>query len=83
MQALAERHSQNLAAIIAPLTDGRRANPVLFDRATWGDLSQLQGDLGGRAIFSKYRLDYLPWLDGRIQLDIDSPDDYRQALLGR
>ena len=60
---MTEKHAQTLASILAPLVADRRANPVLFDRVTFPDLMSLTGDVGGRAIFSKYPVIYLPWHD--------------------
>jgi len=75
--ALQEFHTRELPAIVAPLVqEERRANPVLFDRATFDDLLALQGDAGGRTLFSKYRVSYLPWHDEALTLDVDTPADY-------
>ncbi|GAB4539421.1 MAG: molybdenum cofactor cytidylyltransferase [Anaerolineales bacterium] len=77
--ALQDVHARELPAIVAPLVqEERRANPVLFDRATFEDLSALQGDVGGRALFSKYRVSYLPWNDEALLLDVDVPADYER-----
>ena len=72
---MTEKHAQTLASILAPLVAGQRANPVLFDRVTFPDLMSLTGDVGGRAIFSKYPLVYLPWHDESLLLDVDTPED--------
>jgi molybdenum cofactor cytidylyltransferase len=82
VRALVEAHAQSLAPIVAPLVDGRRSNPVLFDRQTWGDFLSLTGDLGGRALFSRYPATWVPWHDPRLLLDIDTPEDY-QRLIGQ
>ncbi len=64
IRALIERHTTELHLIVAPLVMmEQRANPVLFDRTTFPDLLKLEGDVGGRAIFSKYSVEYLPWHD--------------------
>jgi molybdenum cofactor cytidylyltransferase len=78
LRTLLEQHRRELAPIVAPLVGDRRANPVLFDRETFPDLLRLQGDVGGRAIFSKYQLTYLPWQDEGLLLDIDTPEDYQR-----
>lgn len=79
--ALREVHAQNLSPIIAPLVmEERRANPVLFDRVTFSDLLALKGDVGGRAIFDKHKVDYLPWYDSSLLLDVDSPEDYERLV---
>jgi molybdenum cofactor cytidylyltransferase len=74
--ALIEAHSQSLAPVVAPLVDGQRGNPVLFDPLTFQDLMQVTGDVGGRQIFSKYPLRYVPWHDPAVLLDVDEPQDY-------
>lgn len=78
LRALVERHAQDLAPILAPLVQGQRANPVLFDRVTFPDLLALSGDVGGRTIFSKHPVTYLPWLDASLLLDIDTPEEYQK-----
>ncbi len=80
LRALVERHAVSGAPIIAPLAMDRRANPVLFDCDTFKDLLALSGDVGGRALFSKYQVDYLPWHDESLLLDVDTEDDYRKLL---
>jgi molybdenum cofactor cytidylyltransferase len=76
IQALIEEHARTLAPILAPLVAGQRANPVLFDRMTFPDLMALTGDVGGRAIFGKHRVTYLPWHDEALLLDVDTPQDF-------
>jgi molybdenum cofactor cytidylyltransferase len=77
LRALVERHSLDLNPIVEPLVAGQRANPVLFDRVTFPDLLALTGDVGGRAIFSKYPVNYLPWHDEGLLVDVDTKDDYQ------
>jgi molybdenum cofactor cytidylyltransferase len=76
--ALTGEHARTLAPILAPLVAGRRANPVLFDRVTFPDLMNLTGDVGGRAVFSKYQVKYLPWQDESLLLDVDTPEDFER-----
>jgi molybdenum cofactor cytidylyltransferase len=82
LRALSEEHSQTLAPIVAPLVGGQRANPVLFDRLTFPDLMKLNGDSGGRVIFSKYPLAYLIWHDESLLFDVDTPAEYRKLIYG-
>jgi molybdenum cofactor cytidylyltransferase len=82
IRALVESHGKNMQAILAPLVlEDRRATPVLFDCDTFADLMQLKGDMGGRGIFDKHRVEYLPWHDPSLLLDVDKPEDY-QMLKG-
>jgi molybdenum cofactor cytidylyltransferase len=81
IRALIEHHTIELYPIVAPLVMmEQRANPVLFDRTTFPDLLKIEGDVGGRAIFSKYPVEYLPWHDDRLLLDVDKPEDYRRLI---
>ena len=80
IRALVERHTEGLFPVIAPMVMDQRANPVLFDRVTFPDLLTLQGDVGGRAVFHKYRVEYLPWHDDRLLLDVDTPEMYQRLI---
>jgi molybdenum cofactor cytidylyltransferase len=80
ISALVEAHRKTLAKIIAPEVDGQRANPVLFDQSTFPELMSLRGDIGGRAVFSKFRATWVPWHDPSILIDVDSPEDYQKLL---
>ncbi|MEX1248485.1 MAG: selenium cofactor biosynthesis protein YqeC [Anaerolineales bacterium] len=80
IEALKAEHASTLAPIVAPLVDGNRSNPVLFDRTTFPDFAPLQGDVGGRAIFSKHQVSWIPWLDASLAIDVDKPEDYDRLL---
>lgn len=82
LRALVEKHAEALYPIVAPMVMDRRANPVLFDRVAFPDLLLLEGDVGGRAIFHKHRVEYLPWHDDRLLLDVDTPEMYRRLISG-
>jgi molybdenum cofactor cytidylyltransferase len=78
--ALEEKHAEGLYPIVAPMVIDRRANPVLFDRATFSDLMHIEGDTGGRAVFHKYRVEYIPWHDESLLLDVDTPEQYQRLI---
>lgn len=79
IRALTESHARALQPIVAPLVlEEKRANPVLFDRATFPDLMKLEGDMGGRGIFDKHRVEYLAWHDKILLFDVDTPEDYEK-----
>jgi len=80
IRALVEKHADGLDPIVAPMVMDRRANPVLFDRVTFPDLQSLEGDVGGRAVFRKHRVEYLPWHDDRLLLDVDTPEMYQRLI---
>jgi CTP:molybdopterin cytidylyltransferase MocA len=58
----------------------RRAKPVLFERVTIPDLLTHEGDVGGRAVFHKHRVEYLPWHDDSLLLDVDTPEMYQRLI---
>jgi molybdenum cofactor cytidylyltransferase len=80
IQKLIEEHRKTLAPIVAPEIDGQRGNPVLFDRNTFGQLMKIEGDIGGRAIFNKYPIQWVPWHDQVQLLDVDTPEEYHKFL---
>ncbi len=80
IRGLAAKHAEGLYPVVAPMVLDQRANPVLFDRVTFPDLMKLEGDVGGRAIFHKYRVEYLPWHDDRLLLDVDTPEMYQRLI---
>jgi len=80
LHALIESHATQLQSVLAPMVQDQRANPVLFDRVAFPDLLTLEGDVGGRAIFYKHRVEYLPWHDDRLLLDVDTPEMYHRLI---
>jgi len=80
LRALKEKHAEGLYPIVAPMVIDRRANPVLFDHAAFPDLMTIEGDTGGRAIFHKHRVEYLPWHDESLLLDVDTPEQYQRLI---
>ena len=80
VRALIEQHAQTRSLIVAPMIEGKRGNPVLFDRSTFSDLMSLHGDAGGRLVFSRYPITYVPWNDPNLLLDVDTLEDYERLL---
>ena len=80
VRGLVETHAINLPQIVAPQVMDQRANPVLFDRKVFPDLLSLTGDVGGRILFSKYPITWVPWYDNSILLDVDTLEDYQHLL---
>lgn len=61
--------------IVFPLLDGQRGHPVLFGRAFWPELLQLQGDEGARAVLQAHREAWHPLEveDPGVLRDVDTP----------
>jgi molybdenum cofactor cytidylyltransferase len=76
VRALVRAHESSLVPIVAPKAEGRRGNPVLFDRVTFGALGEVQGDQGGRALFERFEIISVE-ADGRQFFDLDTEDDLR------
>jgi molybdenum cofactor cytidylyltransferase len=77
VKVLIQGHRLSQSPLIAPQAGGRRANPVLFDRATFPSLHGLSGDRGGRELFERFPSILVPW-DESILFDVDTIEDLRQ-----
>ncbi len=75
IRALIEQHNMKRAPITAPMTGERRGNPILFGQETFDTLNTVEGDQGGRAAFSRFRVDEVPWVDRRVLFDVDEEGD--------
>jgi molybdenum cofactor cytidylyltransferase len=80
LNQLVHAHWKSKPAIVAPRVSGQRANPVLFDQSTFPDLLELQGDVGGRAVFKKHDLLLIDWEEDGQLFDVDTPEDYQNLL---
>jgi molybdenum cofactor cytidylyltransferase len=80
VRSLVETHQNSLNPIVAPLIDGQRGNPVLFDRITLQAFETLNGEMGGRELFSRFQVQRIIWHDKNLLLDIDTPGDYENLL---
>ncbi len=79
--ALVDAYIRGRSEIIAPIFQGKRGNPVLFDRSLFPELSQLSDDEGGRSLFMRHPVSYIESPDDSILVDIDTMEDY-QKLTG-
>ena len=77
MRKIVEAHRRTFAKACVPECEGERGNPVLFDKALFGELRDLRGDTGGRVLLEKYRdsVVRVP-ANKEVLLDIDTPEDY-------
>jgi molybdenum cofactor cytidylyltransferase len=64
------------AAIVAPSYRGVQANPVLFARSVFPELTALTGDAGARAVVARdSERVYLVHVDAPVPVDVDLPLD--------
>ncbi|HEV8388279.1 MAG TPA: molybdopterin-binding/glycosyltransferase family 2 protein [Dongiaceae bacterium] len=66
-------------AIIVPSFQGKRGNPVLWDRRFFAEMIALAGDVGARHLIGEHAelVTEIEAEDAGIFLDIDTPDAYR------
>lgn len=81
INALIRAFVRGKGTIIVPSSQGRRGNPVIFDRKYEKELLSLRGDVGGRWIVERHPKDV--WVvhvkSEGILKDIDTGDDYRKG----
>lgn len=78
LQKLVARYRTSGAPLVAPYYQGRRGNPVLFDRALFAELEAVAGDRGGRGVVARHEaeLERVDVEDPAPVSDIDTPEDY-------
>ncbi|MEA4812115.1 MAG: nucleotidyltransferase family protein [Anaerolineaceae bacterium] len=62
--------------IVRPLMGDRRGHPVYFPKACIDMLRSLGPGQSGRDVVRAFPNHLLPWLDGRMALDMDTLEDY-------
>lgn len=70
--------ADNYKTIVVPCHDGHNCSPALFGCGWFDDLSQIEGDRGGREIIRENPevVKNLGWPDYRDFLDVDTEADY-------
>lgn len=78
LAALRGAAQKSSGSILIPTFNGRRGNPVYFDRCFFKELKQLSGDRGGRVLIHRYphAVREISVNDPGICLDIDTPEAY-------
>ncbi|MBK9781975.1 MAG: NTP transferase domain-containing protein [Anaerolineales bacterium] len=73
IRALVESHTSERHSVIVPPRSRRNAGQTWFCLTASPSLTclQLTGDVGGRAIFDKHRVSFLPWHDDILIFDVD------------
>lgn len=81
VDALIQRYRQTVAPIVWPEFEGKRGNPVLFDRTLFPELKQISGDTGGRPLLLAHRdqAERVVMTDEAILQDVDRPEDLEEA----
>jgi len=71
---LVEAYREGTGTVLAPAYDGRRGNPVLFDRRHFEGLAAVTGDRGGRDLIEDLGT-LVDVDDPGIHRDVDEPSD--------
>jgi molybdenum cofactor cytidylyltransferase len=81
LQLLVARYQATQAPIVAPVFQGRRGNPVLFDRVLFPELLAVEGDQGGRAVIARHKdqVESVVVDQAAVLLDVDTQQDCEQA----
>ena len=77
VRLLIDTYRDTRAPIVAPVYGGRRGNPVLFDRCTFGSLRRVAGDQGGRQVIAsgEFEVALIEVDDRAVLMDIDRHED--------
>jgi molybdenum cofactor cytidylyltransferase len=69
-------------SIVVPTVDGKRGNPVLFDRRYFVEMLALEGDVGARHLIGAHddQVAELAVDDAAVFTDVDTPEAYNQLL---
>lgn len=82
MDSIAAAYREHRDPVVLPICGGRRGNPVLMDEGLFPELLEISGDVGGRAILSRYE-GAIREVEVRcpgIHTDVDHWDDYERLL---
>lgn len=68
--------------ITIPSFNGKKGNPVIWGRSFFPDLSNLEGDVGGRALFNHHpaAINLLDMDDPAVVTDTDTPEDFENFM---
>jgi len=72
-----KKFQEERPSILYVMTPEGRGHPVIFKRKLFDELMGLQGDIGAHEIITRYSHEVYELEDDKIQLDIDTEEDYR------
>lgn len=78
--ALLGRYQETGAPIVVPTYQGKRGNPVLFDRSLFAELMKVQDDQGGRQLIDVYgdKTEKVEVGSEAVLVDVDTETDYHR-----
>ncbi len=75
MNRLIAEYRRTRAAAVVPTYHGGRGNPVIIDRALFGEMMDVRGDVGFRAILDRHAVTTVAVDDRGVIRDIDTTED--------
>ena len=68
--------------IVAPLYNGKRGSPVLFNKSLFAELIEVTGDEGGRTVLERHRqeVELIEVGDALANYDVDTCEAYEQVV---
>ena len=80
LDAIFDCYCRTGGPIVVPCHRGKRGAPVLFDRNLFGELATIEGDAGGRQLFSSHEKDIveLPVASAAPLRDLDTLEDLQR-----
>ena len=81
IDALITRYQRTLAPLVWPEFDGKRGNPVLFDRRLFSQMRRVTGDTGARPILLAHqtKAERVSVSNPGVLQDVDRPEDLEGA----
>jgi molybdenum cofactor cytidylyltransferase len=75
-------YAEGRGTIVAPSYNMRRGHPILIDRRYWSEILDLPDGSAPRDVINAYpdEIAYVAARDDSILMDMDTPEEYRQAL---
>ena len=82
IDALITRKQTTGKRIIAPLYNGKRGNPVLFDASLFPELLKISGDEGARSVIESHRQEVatIELSDAMASYDVDTWEAYQAVV---
>jgi molybdenum cofactor cytidylyltransferase len=77
-----EAYRRSGRRIVAPLYDGQRGNPVLFDAGFFPELLEVTGDEGGRSVLKRHteEVETVEIGDAAAAYDVDTWEAYQRVV---
>ena len=78
VETLLQAWRESRAPIVRPAVGTRHGHPVIFDRATFGDLRAAPVEVGAKAVVAAWHAQILnvPTDDRGVLVDVDTPEEY-------